>query len=58
MLSSSINPQDEKKADANLYVHKFMNKPLNDQKLQTLFASLNINHSSTITDIKSNQKTG
>ena len=36
MLSTSLNPEDHERATANPYVQKFLNKPLNADRLAEL----------------------
>ena len=36
MLSTSLDPEDHEKAKNNKYVNRFLNKPLNREKLETL----------------------
>lgn len=36
MLSTSLNPSDHEKAISNQYVNRFMNKPLDKEKLMSL----------------------
>ena len=36
MLSTSLNPSDHEKAKANKYVNRFLNKPLDKEKLEVL----------------------
>lgn len=37
MLSTSLNPDDHQKANDNKLVKKFLNKPLDKEKIQLLF---------------------
>lgn len=37
MLTTSLNPDDHDRANANPYVQKFLNKPLNKEQLADLF---------------------
>ena len=36
MLSSSLNPEDHQRAEQNKFVNRFLNKPLDKEKLETL----------------------
>jgi CheY-like chemotaxis protein len=36
MLSTSLNPSDHEKAKANQYVNRFLNKPLDKEKIEML----------------------
>jgi len=36
MLSTSLNPNDHEKAQANKYVNRFLNKPLDKEKIEML----------------------
>jgi CheY-like chemotaxis protein len=36
MLTSSLNPLDKERAEQNVYVQQFVNKPLNRESLRTL----------------------
>ncbi len=36
MLSTSLNPSDHEKATANRYVNRFLNKPLDKEKIEML----------------------
>jgi CheY-like chemotaxis protein len=38
MLSTSLNPSDHEKATANQYVNRFLNKPLDKEKIEMLCA--------------------
>lgn len=38
MLSTSLDPDDHKKAEGNIYVNRFLNKPLSREKLMLLSA--------------------
>ena len=45
MLSTSLNPEDHKRASANPYVNRFLNKPLNKENMEFLkkeFAELHV----------------
>ena len=41
MLSSSLNPDDHKRAEQNKFVKRFLNKPLNQEKLELLIQEHN-----------------
>ena len=40
MLSTSLNPSDLEKATANQYVNRFLNKPLDKEKIEMLSADI------------------
>ncbi len=40
MLSTSLNPNDHDKVKANKYVNRFLNKPLDKERIETLMADI------------------
>ena len=36
MLSTSLNPEDHQRAEKNVYVNRFLNKPLNKENMEIL----------------------
>lgn len=41
MVTSSANPEDEKKGKDNPYVYQFLTKPLNEKKLKMVIEAIN-----------------
>ncbi|HMG15971.1 MAG TPA: response regulator [Saprospiraceae bacterium] len=36
MLSTSLDPEDHQRADSSIYVNRFLNKPLNNERMEML----------------------